>query len=61
MQWPVVPLGVAVQDTPVLITRGQFDEVTQASAQQLADALPSSQGKVYTFDGSGSYMHIGEW
>lgn len=49
-----------VQDVPVLLTRGEFDEVSTASATQVAAALPSSGKQVATFKGSGSYMHIGE-
>lgn len=48
------------QDVPVLLTRGEFDEVSAASAGQVAAALPSSGRQVATFKASGSYMHIGE-
>ena len=51
---------VCAQDVPVLLTRGEFDEVSGASALQVASALPSSGGQVATFKGAGSYMHIGE-
>lgn len=51
---------VTVQDVPVLLTRGEFDEVSAASATQVAAALPSSGRQVATFKGAGSYMHIGE-
>jgi pimeloyl-ACP methyl ester carboxylesterase len=53
--------AAALQDVPVLISRGEFDEVSAASAAQLASALPSSGGKVLTCAGSGSFMHIGKW
>lgn len=44
----------------MLLTRGEHDEVSVASAQQLAAALGSSSGgQVISFKGSGSYMHIG--
>lgn len=52
---------VLQQDVPVLLTRGEFDEVSQASALQVATALPSSGGQVATFKNSGSYMHIGRF
>jgi hypothetical protein len=44
----------------VLVSRGEYDEVTPGSAQQLAAALPSTRGQVNTCAGSGSYVHIGE-
>jgi hypothetical protein len=44
----------------VLLTHGEFDEVSTASATQVSAALPSSGKQVATFKGSGSYMHIGE-
>lgn len=44
----------------MLLARGEFDEVSRASALQVASALPSSGGQVATFKGAGSYMHIGE-
>jgi len=50
---------VLQQDVPVLLTRGEFDEVSQGSALQMATALTSSGGQVATFKNSGSYMHIG--
>jgi predicted esterase len=50
----------AVQGVPVLLTRGEYDEVSAASALQVAAGLPSSGGQVVTFKGSGSYMHLGE-
>jgi hypothetical protein len=49
-----------LQDVPVLLTRGEFDEVSAGSALQVAAGMPSSGGQVVTFKGSGSYMHIGE-
>jgi hypothetical protein len=44
----------------VLLTLGEFDELSTASATQVAAALPSSGKQVATFKGSGSFMHIGE-
>lgn len=53
-------LRVSLQDVPVLLTRGEYDEVSGQSALQVASGLPSSGGQVVTFKNSGSYMHIGE-
>jgi pimeloyl-ACP methyl ester carboxylesterase len=54
-----VHVSSASQDVPVLLTRGEYDEVSGQSALQVASALPSSGGQVVTFKNSGSYMHIG--
>jgi pimeloyl-ACP methyl ester carboxylesterase len=44
---------------PVLVTRGEFDELAKASAQQLVELLP--QGQLAEFPGAGSYQHIDAW
>eukprot|EP00879_Flechtneria_rotunda_P018859 GHRR01019796.1.p1 GENE.GHRR01019796.1~~GHRR01019796.1.p1 ORF type:complete len:273 (+),score=101.93 GHRR01019796.1:1055-1873(+) len=48
-----------LQDLPMLVSRGEFDEVSEPSAKQLADLLP--QGQLATFKGAGSYVHIDAW
>lgn len=58
--WDAQGLGLSsLQETPVLVTRGEFDEVSHASAQQLAGLLPNCQ--MAEFAGAGSYQHIDAW
>ena len=57
--WEVAPLLPQLEGVPVLIARGEFDEVSVETAQQLADSL--AQGRVVTLGGAGSYMHIDRW
>ncbi|KAF6255648.1 Alpha/Beta hydrolase protein [Scenedesmus sp. NREL 46B-D3] len=58
--WDAQGLGLSsLQETPVLVTRGEFDEVAWASAQQLAGLLPN--GQLAESAGAGSYQHIDAW
>jgi pimeloyl-ACP methyl ester carboxylesterase len=58
--WDAQGLGLSsLQEMPVLVTRGEFDEVAKSSAQQLAGLL--SQGQLVEFAGAGSYQHIDAW
>lgn len=57
--WDVEGLKPALQGLPVLVSRGESDEVSEASAKQLITGLP--EGKVATFKGAASYVHIDNW
>jgi pimeloyl-ACP methyl ester carboxylesterase len=57
--WDVAPLLPQLQEVPVLVARGEFDEVGMETAQQLAESL--AQGSLVTLAGAGSYMHIDNW
>jgi hypothetical protein len=58
--WDAQGLGLSsLQETPVLVTRGEFDEVSKGSAEQLVGLLP--KGQLAEFAGAGSYQHIDAW
>ncbi|KAF8064534.1 pip [Scenedesmus sp. PABB004] len=51
--------GGGLAALPVLVSRGEFDEVSPASARALAAALPG--GSFAEFAGSGAFQHIDAW
>jgi pimeloyl-ACP methyl ester carboxylesterase len=57
---PALPAGVSV-----LATRGEFDEVSEASARGLVQRAAAGEGKksskAVTFSGAGSYAHLDAW
>lgn len=57
--WNAQSLVAGLQRVPVLLTRGEFDEVSEATSQQLVDSL--AKGQLVSFAGSGSYQHIDVW
>jgi hypothetical protein len=58
--WDAQGLGLSsLRETPVLVTRGKFDEVSKGSAEQLVELLP--KGQLAEFAGAGSYQHIDAW
>eukprot|EP00882_Tetradesmus_deserticola_P024054 GHRQ01026271.1.p1 GENE.GHRQ01026271.1~~GHRQ01026271.1.p1 ORF type:complete len:202 (-),score=67.25 GHRQ01026271.1:32-637(-) len=58
--WDVQGLGLSsLQETPVLVTRGEYEEVARSSAEQLAGLLP--KGQLAELAGAGSYQHIDAW
>eukprot|EP00878_Enallax_costatus_P018501 GHUV01019477.1.p1 GENE.GHUV01019477.1~~GHUV01019477.1.p1 ORF type:complete len:203 (+),score=68.37 GHUV01019477.1:1137-1745(+) len=57
--WDVDSLKPALQDLPLLVSRGEADEVSEKSAKQLISGLP--QSKLATVKGSASYVHIDNW
>lgn len=58
-KWSAANLTGQLQDMPVLVTRGEYDEVSDENAKGLIVGLP--KGRIVTFAGAGSYTHIDAW
>jgi pimeloyl-ACP methyl ester carboxylesterase len=57
--WDCADSAARLGGLPVLVCRGERDEVSAGSAGRLAAALQA--GKLATVPGAGSYMHIDAW
>jgi hypothetical protein len=58
--WSAAPLAAALRDTPVLVTRGQHDEVSEASVAALAASFEAGTAAP-ALGGSGAWQHVDAW